>query len=105
MWFDTIPVFGFSADDGKWVHPSHDCGRDDVPVPPPEGRHPMWNSLVESRIERLQPEVGSKHPCHLGLSKWFYAKSLLSFNSFEAMLVGNQQRLTVPILVDVVSAV
>ena len=77
VWFDTLPVFGFAADNGKWIHPSHDCGRDDVPVPAAEERHPMWNAPVECRDKRLQPEVGSKHPCHLDPgSKWVYAKSL-----------------------------
>ena len=65
MWFDEMPVFGFSADNGEWVHPSEECGRDLVPVPPPEGRHPMWNCLVESRSKKVQAEVGSHHPCHL----------------------------------------
>jgi len=69
VWFDTVPVWGFEgglqANGHKWRHPSHDCGRDDVPVPPPEGRHPMWEAEVESRISRKAPAVGSKHPCHL----------------------------------------
>ncbi|CAK9007365.1 unnamed protein product [Durusdinium trenchii] len=67
VWFDTVPVWGFEgglqANGHKWRHPSHDCGRDDVPVPPPEGRHPMWEAEVESRISRKAPAVGSKHPC------------------------------------------
>ncbi|CAK8985930.1 unnamed protein product [Durusdinium trenchii] len=63
VWFDEMPVFSSSANDGQWVHPSEECGRDDVPVPPPENRHEMWESMVESRTERLVPEVGSKHPC------------------------------------------
>ncbi|CAK9010058.1 unnamed protein product [Durusdinium trenchii] len=63
VWFDEMPVFGFSADNGEWVHPSEECGRDLVPVPPPEGRHPMWNCLVESRSKKVQAEVGSHHPC------------------------------------------
>ena len=67
VWFDEVPVFGFSADDGKWVHPSEDCGRDNVPVPRKEGRHQMWNTPVESRSKRLRPEVGSQHPCHFSL--------------------------------------
>ncbi|CAK9060148.1 Uncharacterized protein SCF082_LOCUS31727 [Durusdinium trenchii] len=63
VWFDETPVFGFSADSGKWIHPSHECGRDYVPVPAVEGRHPMWDSMVESRTKRLSAEVGSTHPC------------------------------------------
>ncbi|CAK9088314.1 unnamed protein product [Durusdinium trenchii] len=63
VWFDEIPVFGFSANKGEWVHPSEDCGRDYVPVPLQENRHEMWNSMVESRNTRLWPPVGSKHPC------------------------------------------
>lgn len=65
MWFDTVPVWGFQANGGKWRHPPTDCGRNDVSVPPPEGRDPMWDSLVESRVSREAPAVGSKHPCHL----------------------------------------
>ncbi|CAK9095725.1 Pentatricopeptide repeat-containing protein, partial [Durusdinium trenchii] len=61
VWFDKVHVWGFAA--GHWRHPSTDCGRDMVPVPPPEGRDPMWEAMVESRIERLTPEVGSQHPC------------------------------------------
>ena len=64
MWFDELPVFGFSADEGRWIHPSADCGRDEVPVPAASSeRHAMWNCLVESRSQRMPPEVGSKHPC------------------------------------------
>ncbi|CAJ1405691.1 unnamed protein product [Effrenium voratum] len=64
VWFDTVPVFGASADDGRWMHPAKECGRDMVPVPPdsPE-RHQMWRSNVESRNEDSAPEAGSKHPC------------------------------------------
>ena len=65
MWFDAVPVWGFEANGAKWRHPSTDRGRDNVPVPPPEGRDPMWDSLVESRVSREAPAVGSKHPCHL----------------------------------------
>ncbi|CAK9034935.1 unnamed protein product [Durusdinium trenchii] len=64
VWFDELPVFGFSADEGRWIHPSADCGRDEVPVPAASSeRHAMWNCLVESRSQRMPPEVGSKHPC------------------------------------------
>ncbi|CAK9008703.1 Pentatricopeptide repeat-containing protein, partial [Durusdinium trenchii] len=63
VWFDTVPVWGFQANGGKWRHPPTDCGRNDVSVPPPEGRDPMWDSLVESRVSREAPAVGSKHPC------------------------------------------
>eukprot|EP00913_Durusdinium_trenchii_P022424 g21063.t1 len=63
VWFDAVPVWGFEANGAKWRHPSTDCGRDNVPVPPPEGRDPMWDSLVESRVSREAPAVGSKHPC------------------------------------------
>lgn len=63
VWFDGIPVFGISADSGCWLHPSEECGRDNVEVPPKHDRHPMWNTMLESRISDLEPTVGSKHPC------------------------------------------
>ncbi|CAJ1386669.1 unnamed protein product, partial [Effrenium voratum] len=64
VWFDKEPVFGASADDGRWLHPSEECGRDYKPVPPESpGRHPMWRSKVESSTADSIPEVGSKHPC------------------------------------------
>ncbi|CAE7260333.1 ANK1, partial [Symbiodinium pilosum] len=48
VWFGDELVFGHAAADG-WVHPSTDCGRDEVPVPPPESRDQKWQSSVDSR--------------------------------------------------------
>ena len=53
VWFDQQPVFGHAADDGRWTHPSHDCGRDMVPVPPEQGREAKWSSTVDSRSQSL----------------------------------------------------
>ena len=53
VWFDDEPVFGHSAADGGWVHPSTDCGRDEVPVPPAESRDMKWQSRVDSRSASL----------------------------------------------------
>ena len=53
MWFGDEPVFGHSAADGTWVHPSTDCGRDEVPVPPAESRDVKWKSSVDSRSSSL----------------------------------------------------
>ncbi|CAJ1361959.1 unnamed protein product [Effrenium voratum] len=64
VWFDEEPVFGAFADNGGWLHPSDECGRDYKPAPPESpGRHPMWRSKVESCAADFIPEVGSKHPC------------------------------------------
>ncbi|CAE7229030.1 unnamed protein product [Symbiodinium natans] len=63
VWFDQEPVFGHCADDGKWSHPSTDCGRDMVPVPLMEGRDAKWRSTVDSRSASLEPEVGKKYAC------------------------------------------
>ncbi|CAE7411371.1 ANK1 [Symbiodinium natans] len=63
VWFDEDPVFGHSADDGRWSHPSSDCGRDMVPVPPMEGRDAKWRSTVDSRSASLEPEEGKPYPC------------------------------------------
>ncbi|CAE6922505.1 ANK1 [Symbiodinium natans] len=63
VWFDEQPVFGHIADDGRWVHPSQDCGRDDVPVPPPEQQDAKWKSTVDSRSSSHKPNVGERHPC------------------------------------------
>ena len=67
MWFDQEPVFGHCADDGKWSHPSTDCGRDMVPVPLMEGRDAKWRSTVDSRSASL---VG-------GSEKWQTAQSYI----------------------------
>ena len=53
VWFDQQLVFGHAADDGRWTHPSHDCGRDMVPVPPEQGREAKWSSTVDSRSQSL----------------------------------------------------
>ena len=53
MWFGDEPVFGHSAADGAWIHPSTDCGRDEVPVPPAESRDQKWKSSVDSRSSSL----------------------------------------------------
>ena len=53
MWFDEQPVFGHGADNGNWSHPSSDCGRDRVPVPPMEARDAKWLSTVDSRSTSL----------------------------------------------------
>ena len=57
------------ADGKKWIHPAHKCGRHYEPVPPPEGRHEMWNAPIGSRIGDEMPEVGSRHPCHWAWSE------------------------------------
>ena len=66
VWFGDTPVWGFATGEGhdRWVHPPEECGRDNVPVPAVEGRSRMWNGVVESRSSRMQPEIGSRHPCH-----------------------------------------
>lgn len=51
------------ANKKKWIHPAHECGRHNQPVPPPEGRHQMWDAKIESRTGDEEPEVGSAHPC------------------------------------------
>ncbi|CAE7263974.1 unnamed protein product [Symbiodinium natans] len=65
VWFGDTPVWGFATGEGhdRWVHPPEECGRDNVPVPAVEGRSRMWNGVVESRSSRMQPEIGSRHPC------------------------------------------
>ncbi|CAE7370560.1 truC [Symbiodinium natans] len=63
VWFDEQPVFGHGADNGNWSHPSSDCGRDRVPVPPMEARDAKWLSTVDSRSTSLEPEVGKAYPC------------------------------------------
>ncbi|OLQ01934.1 hypothetical protein AK812_SmicGene15288 [Symbiodinium microadriaticum] len=63
VWFDQQLVFGHVADGGKWLHPSYDCGRDNVPVPPPGERDRKWEALVESRSHRREPQVGERFPC------------------------------------------
>ena len=64
MWFDEDPVFGHSADDGRWSHPSSDCGRDMVPVPPMEGRDAKWRSTVDSRSASLVRGSESADRCN-----------------------------------------
>lgn len=66
LWIEDTPVFGASADGGKWQHPPRPCGRDMKPVP--AGRSGMWNCNVESRTGDHRPQVGSRHPCDLGWS-------------------------------------
>ncbi|CAE7497590.1 ANK1 [Symbiodinium pilosum] len=63
VWFGDEPVFGHSAADGTWVHPSTDCGRDEVPVPPAESRDVKWKSSVDSRSSSLEPATGAKYRC------------------------------------------
>jgi len=63
VWFEQQLVFGHVADSGKWLHPSHDCGRDNVPVPPPGERDGKWEALVESRSQRREAKVGERFPC------------------------------------------
>eukprot|EP00439_Symbiodinium_sp_Y106_P083754 s62_g24.t1 len=63
VWFGDEPVFGFANDDGTWLHPSDECGRDEVPVPGPGSRHPMWNSVVESRSTKFAPTEAGKYKC------------------------------------------
>ncbi|CAE7403904.1 unnamed protein product [Symbiodinium sp. CCMP2592] len=62
VWFGDTLVWGFATEEG-WLHPADECGRDDVPVPAAEGRHPMWSGNVESRSARELPKVNSRHPC------------------------------------------
>eukprot|EP00439_Symbiodinium_sp_Y106_P044816 s511_g5.t1 len=62
VWFGDTLVWGFATQDG-WLHPPEECGRDNVPVPAVEGRHPMWSGQVESRSARELPEINSRHPC------------------------------------------
>ncbi|CAE7403978.1 unnamed protein product [Symbiodinium sp. CCMP2592] len=61
VWFGDTLVWGFATE--GWLHPPEECGRDDVPVPAAEGRHPKWSGNVESRSARELPEVNSRHPC------------------------------------------
>ena len=70
VWFGDEPVFGHAAADGAWVHPSHDCGRDEVSVPAMEERDAKWHSTVDSRSVSL---VGGSErhrrtaPCDISL--------------------------------------
>ncbi|CAE7168496.1 ANK1 [Symbiodinium microadriaticum] len=63
VWFDEEPVFGHCADAGAWVHPSIDCGRDEVPVPPPDSRDAKWFSTVDSRSISFEPKTGEIYKC------------------------------------------
>ncbi|CAE7557542.1 ANK1, partial [Symbiodinium pilosum] len=63
VWFGDEPVFGHAAADGAWVHPSHDCGRDEVSVPAMEERDAKWHSTVDSRSVSLEPQAGEKYKC------------------------------------------
>eukprot|EP00439_Symbiodinium_sp_Y106_P058339 s4982_g8.t1 len=63
VWFGDEPVFGHNANRGTWLHPSSECGRDDIPVPPAEGRHPKWCSTVDSRRASHDPIVGKRYKC------------------------------------------
>jgi len=63
VWFGDEPVFGHNANRGAWLHPSSECGRDDIPVPPAEGRHPKWCSTVDSRRASHDPIVGKRYKC------------------------------------------
>ncbi|CAE7673062.1 unnamed protein product [Symbiodinium microadriaticum] len=63
VWFGDEPVFGFANDDGTWLHPSDECGRDEVPMPGAGCRHHMWNSVVESRSTKFAPTEGGKYKC------------------------------------------
>eukprot|EP00913_Durusdinium_trenchii_P033867 g31703.t1 len=62
VWFGDEPVFGVSANGGKWQHPTTECGRDMVPVPGGK-RNGKWDCKVESRTGDREPEVGSRHKC------------------------------------------
>lgn len=65
-WFNEEPVWGHTADGGKWEHPDGPCGRHNTPVPPAgPDRDPMWNSDIEvgGSGEKTTPEEGSSHPC------------------------------------------
>ncbi|CAE6927913.1 pum, partial [Symbiodinium sp. KB8] len=62
VWFGDELVFGNSADDGNWIHPSGDCGRDDVPVPIGDC-DAKWRSPVESRSARQEPDPGESYKC------------------------------------------
>eukprot|EP00913_Durusdinium_trenchii_P014495 g13597.t1 len=33
VWFGDTPVFGFAANNGEWIHPPYECGRDYKPAP------------------------------------------------------------------------
>ncbi|CAK8999895.1 unnamed protein product [Durusdinium trenchii] len=64
VWFGDTPVFGFAANNGEWIHPPYECGRDYKPVPAANSeREPMWHSDVESRKGSFTPEAESRHPC------------------------------------------
>ncbi|CAE7325302.1 pum [Symbiodinium sp. CCMP2592] len=63
VWFGEEHVFGPSANDGKWVHTSRECGRDDIPVPSKGLQDAKWKSLVESRSNGISPQVGRRYKC------------------------------------------
>jgi len=63
VWFGEKLVWGHTADLGDWVHPNHDCGRDQVPLPNFSEQDAKWRSMVESRSETCYPEVGRSYIC------------------------------------------
>ncbi|CAE7246415.1 ANK1 [Symbiodinium sp. CCMP2592] len=63
VWFGDEPVFGHNADRGEWLHPSSECGRDDIPVPPANVQDAKWRSTVDSRTRTQEPIVGKRYKC------------------------------------------
>ncbi|CAE7260312.1 ANK1 [Symbiodinium pilosum] len=63
VWFGDEPVFGHNADRGAWLHPSSECGRDDIPVPPEKEQDSKWRSTVDSRRASHEPKVGKRYKC------------------------------------------
>ncbi|CAK9009130.1 unnamed protein product [Durusdinium trenchii] len=63
VWFGDEHVFGAYADESKWMHPPHECGRDQVAVPPESERIGMWSCHVQSQKGDFWPATGSKYNC------------------------------------------
>ncbi|CAE7360307.1 ANK1 [Symbiodinium natans] len=53
VWFGDEPVWGHEAANGEWKHPSEECGRDQMPVPPVEGRDEKWLARLEGRKDSV----------------------------------------------------